>query len=264
MVNLYRHRGMWGLPGGGTVTASLTVALQSLLFPDTPRAVLGIVARQADSTPVTSPMTALLARPTSTVVVSSEPVSPIRSDIIAAASSLFAERGYYAVGMDDIAMAANVSRATLYRHFPTKVTILSELTQWAVVEGTGLAADLHDLADTGLTRESLHAWLARYVRFHRAYGSVTQTWYDGGLNRQLADAVSAGLGPFQEAATAILIRSGLPAGIDLRVGAAIFLSVLGRFTEMTLSKRTVDTDYDSAELMLVVLSRVLNMKFDAL
>jgi hypothetical protein len=33
---------------------------------------------------------------------------------------------------------------------------------------------------------------------------------------------------------------------------------------MTLSKRTVDTDYDSAELMLVVLSRVLNMKFDAL
>jgi AcrR family transcriptional regulator len=209
-------------------------------------------------------MTALLARPTSTVVVSSEPVSPIRSDIIAAASSLFAERGYYAVGMDDIAMAANVSRATLYRHFPTKVTILSELTQWAVVEGTGLAADLHDLADTGLTRESLHAWLARYVRFHRAYGSVTQTWYDGGLNRQLADAVSAGLGPFQEAATAILIRSGLPAGIDLRVGAAIFLSVLGRFTEMTLSKRTVDTDYDSAELMLVVLSRVLNMKFDAL
>ncbi|MGO9103187.1 MAG: TetR/AcrR family transcriptional regulator [Mycobacterium sp.] len=262
MVNLYRYRAMWGLPGAGTVTASLTVALQLLLFPGTPRAVLDVVTTQADSTPVTTPVTTSAARPAPAVAAPSASVSPIRSDIVAAGSALFAERGYYAVAKGDIASAANVSRATLYRHFRTKVAILSQLTEWAVVEAAGLAADLQGLADHGFTRDSLHAWLGRYVRFHRTYASVIQTWYDGGLNRQLADAVSAGLGPFQEAATALLARSGLPEGIDLRVGAAIFLSVLGRLTELTISRRTVHTDYDSADLMLVVLSRALSMSFD--
>jgi hypothetical protein len=46
------------------------------------------------------------------------------------------------------------------------------------------------------------------------------------------------------------------------VGAAIFLAVLGRLTELTISRRTVDTDYDSADLMLTVLSRAFTMKFD--
>jgi AcrR family transcriptional regulator len=164
--------------------------------------------------------------------------------------------------MDEIGAAAGISRATLYRHFRTKVAILSELTQGALVEGAGLAADLHELAYQSFSRNSLHAWLRHYVGFHRRYESVTQTWYDGGLNKQLADAISTGLGPFQEAATVLLIRSGLPEGIDLRVGAAIFLAVLGRLTELTISRRTVDTDYDSADLMLVVLSRALSLSFD--
>jgi len=257
MVNLYRYRGMWDLPSADAVTASLTVALQLLLFPDTPHAVLDTVGPPRGSTPTTS---AASAAPTA--AAPSTPVSPVRSDIIAAASALFAERGYYAVAMDDIASAAKVSRATLYRHFRTKVAILSELTEWAVVEGAGLAADLRGLADSGFTRDSLHAWLGRYVRFHRAYGSVIQTWYDGGLNHQLADAVGTGIGPFQEAATALLARSGLPRGIDIRVGAAIFLSVLGRLTELTMTKRNVDTGYDSADLMLEVLRRALRMSFD--
>ncbi|OBG94512.1 hypothetical protein A5698_01785 [Mycobacterium sp. E136] len=254
MVNLYRYRGMWDLPSADAVTASLTVALQLLLFPDTPPAVLETVGPATGSTPTTSVARAAPATPAPPA-----PVSPIRSDIVAAASALFADRGYYAVAMDDIASASNVSRATLYRHFRTKVAILSELTEWAVVEGSGLAADLQSLADHGFTRESLHAWLGRYVRFHRAYGSVIQTWYDGGLNRQLADAVSAGMGPFQAAATALLIRSGFPRGVDIRVGAAIFLSVLGRLAELTLTTPSVDTDYDSADLMLEVLTRALSM-----
>jgi hypothetical protein len=54
----------------------------------------------------------------------------------------------------------------------------------------------------------------------------------------------------------------LPEGIDLRVGAAIFLAVLGRLTELAISRQTVDNDYDSADLMLVVLSRALSMSFD--
>lgn len=257
VVNLYRYRGMWGLPDAHTVTASLTVALQSLLFPGTPPAVRDLFRMPTDPPPAAT----RVPRAVPSVPVSAPSASPIRSDIVAAAASLFAEHGYYAVGMDEIGAAAGISRATLYRHFRTKVAILSELTQGALVEGAGLAAELHELAYQRFSRNSLHAWLRHYVGFHRRYESVTQTWYDGGLNKQLADAINKGLGPFQEAATALLIRSGLPQGIDLRVGAAIFLAVLGRLTELTTSRQTVETDYDSADLMLVVLSRALSMPF---
>lgn len=259
MVNLYRYRGMWALPDARIVTSSLTVALQLLLFPDTPRGVLDVVAAQADSTPITTPKETSSARSAPAVTAPAASPSAIRSDIVAAGSALFAERGYHAVAMDDIASAANIGRATLYRHFRTKVAILSELTERAVVAGVGLAADLRDLADHEFSRDSLHAWLGRYVGFHRIYVSVIQTWYDGGLNRQLADAVSAGLGPFQEAASALLARSGLPEGIDLRVGAAIFLAVLGRLTELTMARQAAGTDHDSADLMLAVLSRALRL-----
>jgi AcrR family transcriptional regulator len=258
MVNLYRYRGMWGLPDAHTVAASLTVALQLLLFPDTPPAVRDLIRVPTDALPAATDA----PRAVPSVPVPAPSASPIRSDIVAAAASLFAEHGYYVVGMDEIGAAASVSRATLYRHFRTKVAILSELTQRALAEGAGLAAELHDLAGQRISRNSLHAWLTHYVGFHRKYGSVTQTWYDGGLNKQLADAINTGLGPFQAAATALLNRSGLPEGIDLRVGAAIFLAVLGRLTELTISRRTVDTDYDSADLMLTVLSRAFTMKFD--
>lgn len=257
MVNLYRYRRMWGLPSASGVTASLTVALQLLLFPDTAHTVLEVVRVNADP-----PAVADCARRAALAPAEPPPsVSPIRSDIVAAGSALFAERGYYAVSMEDIASAANVSRATLYRHFGTKGAILSELTQWALVESAGLAADLQRLAGRGATRASMHAWLGHYVRFHRSYGAVIQTWYDGALNRQLADAVKACLGPFQQAATALLARSGLPEAIDLRVGAAIFLSVLGRMTDMTMARRSTDSDYDSADLMLVVLTRALRLNF---
>ena len=43
-----------------------------------------------------------------------------RDRVLAAASQLFYEKGIRAVGVDRIAAEANVSKMTLYRHFPTK------------------------------------------------------------------------------------------------------------------------------------------------
>jgi AcrR family transcriptional regulator len=45
--------------------------------------------------------------------------------ITAAAAALFAERGFAAVGMEDIANAVGVTPGALYRHFPGKAAILS-------------------------------------------------------------------------------------------------------------------------------------------
>jgi hypothetical protein len=41
------------------------------------------------------------------------------------------------------------------------------------------------------------------------------------------------------------------------VATAIFLAVLGRMTELTVSQHRAESDYDTARLMLLVLQRAL-------
>src|ERR1700682_6482655 len=50
-----------------------------------------------------------------------------RSQLIAAAERLFAERGFLAVRLEDIGAAAGVSGPAIYRHFPNKESLLVEL-----------------------------------------------------------------------------------------------------------------------------------------
>ena len=133
MVHLYRRRAMFPLPATAVVSWSLTVALQLMLFPDTPTDVLRVVAPQ-DVDQVQSPAVIYAERPEPTPGVVAAPQSPIAQDVLSASSGLFAEYGYYAVGMEEIAAAADLSRATLYRYFSTKDRILAELTVRAVIE----------------------------------------------------------------------------------------------------------------------------------
>jgi AcrR family transcriptional regulator len=48
-----------------------------------------------------------------------------RRAIVAAAAELFAQRGYPAVGMDDIGAAAGVTGPAIYRHFDSKAAVLA-------------------------------------------------------------------------------------------------------------------------------------------
>src|ERR1700754_2692026 len=50
-----------------------------------------------------------------------------RSQLIAAAERLVAERGYLAVRLEDIGAAAGVRGPAIYRHFPNKEALLVEL-----------------------------------------------------------------------------------------------------------------------------------------
>jgi|GEM_PF-6508519 len=57
-----------------------------------------------------------------------------RAHILAAARSLFIERGFESVRMGDVAAAAHVSRALVYAHFPSTAAILDELFARALDE----------------------------------------------------------------------------------------------------------------------------------
>jgi AcrR family transcriptional regulator len=249
MVNLYRHRAMVPLPDRSVVSWSLTVALQLMLFPDSPTDMLRDAVPRDVAAPAGPPVTAVEpdgAAPDLTTT----PLSPIAQDILTVSSALFAERGYYAVGMDEMAAAADVSRATLYRYFSTKDRILAELTRRAVID-----IEEHASALPRMASDALPEWMVGYVRFHRAYRGVIRAWFDGTVAEQLSDAaVDHGIGAVHRAVGALIDTVDLPAGINREVAGAVFLSVLGRMTEPTAAPLP-DSDERAAELMVHLLRR---------
>ena len=50
-----------------------------------------------------------------------------REEILTAAASLFAQRGFHGVSIDDIGSAAGMSGPGIYRHFPSKEAVLSQM-----------------------------------------------------------------------------------------------------------------------------------------
>jgi AcrR family transcriptional regulator len=248
MVHLYRNRSMFPLPARGTVTWSLTVALQLMLFPETPDEVLAAVAPE---------VTTGLARLTRAFGGTETPASrqadsPTPQAVLSVSSALFAEQGYYAVGMEDIAAAADVSRATLYRYFSTKDKILAELTRRAVLEIEEHAAALPRMAADSLTE-----WMLGYVRFHRTYRGVIRAWFDGTVAEQLSDAdVDHGIGAIFQSVATLLSTVDLPPGVDADVAAAVFVAVLGRMSEPTGTSAS-DSDEGAAALMVKLLRRAL-------
>jgi AcrR family transcriptional regulator len=251
MVHLYRYRSMFPLPAHATVTWSLTVALQLMLFPETPADVLQEVAPRVTNACVRTPLRVLDSAPAATAIIAASG-SPIPQDVLSVSSALFAERGYYAVGMEEIAAAADVSRATLYRHFSTKDKILAELTRRAVVEIEEHAAALPTMAADSLTE-----WMLGYVRFHRTYNGVIRAWFDGTVAEQLSGAdVDHGIGAIHQAVAALLSTVDLPAGIDADVAGAVFMAVLGRMSEPTAACAP-DSEERAALLMVTLLRRAL-------
>ena len=97
------------------------------------------------------------------------PAEQRRTQLRERAIEIFAERGFHATSMDDIAEAAGVTKPVLYQHFPSKRALYRELlddvdrqlTERLVVATAGAA--------TG--RERVQAGFAAYFRYvtaHRA------------------------------------------------------------------------------------------------
>jgi AcrR family transcriptional regulator len=64
-----------------------------------------------------------------------------REAILTAAAQLFAERGYAAVGMDDIGAAAGVTGPAIYRHFGAKATVLTAVFD-RVIDAVAIDPDI--------------------------------------------------------------------------------------------------------------------------
>lgn len=91
-----------------------------------------------------------------------------RQQIAAAAAELFGTRGYENVGMSDIADAVQVRPSALYRHFPSKESLLGEIVGQSVTELAAVLAAA-DLTTAAGLRE-----LASYAVGSRAVAALIQ------------------------------------------------------------------------------------------
>ncbi|WP_016882231.1 MULTISPECIES: TetR/AcrR family transcriptional regulator [unclassified Rhodococcus (in: high G+C Gram-positive bacteria)] len=93
-----------------------------------------------------------------------------REAILEAAVTLFAERGYQAVGMDDIGTAAGITGPTLYHHFPGKsailVTVITRCLDALYFDVSGALSGTDDPA------LALDAALASFVRINVEHGDA--------------------------------------------------------------------------------------------
>jgi AcrR family transcriptional regulator len=98
--------------------------------------------------------------------------APRRELLLDAAAELFAARGFYAVGIDDIGAAAGISGPGVYRHFSSKQDLLTVLCDRTMDRMLGLAEaaqgldELLDLQVTFAVEE--RALLSVWVRERRA------------------------------------------------------------------------------------------------
>src|ERR1017187_3096822 len=109
--------------------------------------------------------------------------------ILDAAARLLVERGEQP-SLADVAAAAGVARATLYRHFPTRERLLEALTAVAL-DATGLAA-------AGLDAVPVPEGIARVARGGAAGGSKYAAMidrhgpgYDGAVEQQIGTMIRA-------------------------------------------------------------------------
>jgi AcrR family transcriptional regulator len=124
-----------------------------------------------------------------------------------AAVDLFAERGFEGFSVEDVADRAGVSKATVYRRYPSKVDLVVEA-------GSCLAADEITFPDTGNLRDDMRGLARSLVRTfkHSPAGRVMPVMafernrypeLDAGYRRFLAD---------RKTRTRELVRRGIERG----------------------------------------------------
>jgi AcrR family transcriptional regulator len=91
------------------------------------------------------------------------PAEQRRRQLLDVACGIFAERGFHATAMDELAAAAGVTKPVLYQHFPSKRALFVELLDDVGHQLLGELAVATGAATSG--RERVEAGFTAYFRF---------------------------------------------------------------------------------------------------
>lgn len=93
--------------------------------------------------------------------------SATRSQVCAAATAVFIERGFVSPTMEEIAQRAGIRRSTLYTHFREKDAILAAIAEDYIHEVRDVIAALPGPVPTSAEVEAWIEMFARFVSEHR-------------------------------------------------------------------------------------------------
>jgi AcrR family transcriptional regulator len=240
----------------------LAVFIQLVLFPDTPRDVFELVegrVRPPRRREPRAPGTAAAAQlPDLMAGLRPRAAATVRR-LLDAAAVLFANRGYYGTGVDDVVGAAGFARGTFYKYFDEKLDLLLELTRECGIEMRVLIDEftlIDPMSPAGPGQ--LRGWLARYMPFHSRYLGIMRAWLEGTSRdpQMLAVVKETGLN-MHLASLQVLARVDRPHPLDPDIASVIQGGVLERTPQAAREQDPGCTDAQIVELMAAVMERGL-------
>ena len=151
-----------------------------------------------------------------------------RQRIVDGAVALFATRGYDATTMDDIAEAADVSRATVFNFFPRKADlVLAWFTDRRAGVATGLTGADPQATDTATQLGVAFRAIARVFDQDPSTGrAMVRAWLQAGGPLLTSESDTSGI--FADAIRRGQRRGDVAPGIDAdRAGRVLFDAYLG-------------------------------------
>jgi AcrR family transcriptional regulator len=174
-------------------------------------------------------------------------------EILAAAQALFAERGYAATRLDEIAARAGVSKGALYLYFPTKQDLFRAVVIAAAapnLEMAKAAAERFDSDFPGFVRlflpalahaaaeTSLGAVAKMVIAESRNFPELAQVWHEAVASKALALVT----GLIAAAQARGEVRPGDPAAFAVGLVAPIVLGMIWRETFVPIGAAPFDLD----------------------
>jgi AcrR family transcriptional regulator len=161
-----------------------------------------------------------------------QPLSDRKTAILDAAANLFAERGYAAVSIRDLAQATHITPAALYHHFPDKDAIYDATLRHVFSDKASAIASVMKGADAlEITLERLIIWLTREFSENPVMSRLVQRELlagDRNRIRLLTEDVIAV--PFREIQH---LMQQLAPYQDARLSAASIISLVMGFIELS-------------------------------
>lgn len=174
--------------------------------------------------------------------------APRRELLLEAAAELFAERGFYAVGIDDIGAAAGITGPGVYRHFPSKQALLTSLCDRTMDRMLGIA----------MAADGLDELVAVHVRFSVEERALLGVWVRErhALEEDVRRSLRARQRSYEQLwrdALAPLRPALAPDEVALTVG-----SVLAMLNATSLIDNALSADARAAVLRRLALSALLS------
>jgi AcrR family transcriptional regulator len=164
--------------------------------------------------------------------------------LLEAAKKVFAQRGYGAATVDDVARAAGASRATFYLHFASKAEVMGEIFRSLVPEMREYWRSL----DRSLgSREVLRDWFGEAVDWWDKNKDLVPMLHEAAASdRAIAADQLAGMRSVSEEMTAYFaaIRSSAKRA-EARIKIELLISQLDAFCTKWIVQKTLEADRET-------------------